>query len=89
MYGPGRTAFAPGIEECPAITRANMARSTTQGYIGLDIALKAQLLTSSPICPYSRGIEHVCGVRIEVGGDAVSAFGSLPTAHRDTVEGDG
>jgi hypothetical protein len=31
----------------------------------------------------------VCGVRLEVGGDAVSAFGSFPIAHRDTVEGEG
>jgi hypothetical protein len=57
--------------------------------MGLDIALEPQLLTSSPIYPYSRDIEHVCGVRSEVGGDAVSAFGSFATAHRDTVEGDG
>ena len=57
--------------------------------MGLDIALEPQLLTSIPIYPYSRGIEHVCGVGVEVGGDAVSAFGSFPTAHQDTVEGDG
>ena len=27
----------------------------------------------------------MCGVRIEVGGDAVSAFGSLPTANGPSV----
>jgi hypothetical protein len=69
--------------------RAKVARNAIQGLIGLNVALEPQLLTCSPICPYSRDIEHVCGVRIEVGGDAVSAFGSFLTAHRHTVEGHG